>query len=72
MHKLGSLRRGITELETSEAGHKQVEKELGRRAALAELVHDVALRTSGELEPNELFSAYCATLLDKDILRCKT
>ena len=55
MHELDTLRRRIAELETAEAKHKQVE-ELERRATLAELTHDVALRTSGELEPNELFS----------------
>jgi len=72
MHELDTLRRRIGELETAEAKHKQVEEELERRATLAELTHDVARRTSGELEPNELFSTHCATLLEKDILRCKT
>lgn len=71
MHELDTLRRRIAELETAEAKHKQVE-ELERRATLAELTHDAALRTSGELEPNELFSTHCATLLETDILRCKT
>ena len=56
MYELDTLRRRITELETAEAKHKQVEEELERRATLAELTHDVVLRTSGELEPNELFS----------------
>jgi len=64
MQNLDSLRRRITELETAQAKHRQVETELQRRAALAELVHDVALRTSGALEPKELFPAIVSTIQD--------
>jgi len=56
MHELDTLRCRIAELETAEADHKRVEEELEQRAALAELTHDVALRRSDTLEPNELFS----------------
>jgi len=52
MRELDTLRHRIAELETAKAKYKQVEKKLERSVTLAELTHDVALRTSSELEPN--------------------